>query len=293
MSPAPERRREPGTAGRQDGAPARADGAPARTDGLARPDGVVRADGVSRADGGPARDIGPTPWPPDVSHEPSMSIGAVLGVLKPEFPAVTISKLRFLEEQGLVSPRRTGSGYRKYSRADVERIRYALTAQRDAYLPLRVIREQLADLDAGHAVTPPSRARVVTRDGELVAPPSGARVSAAEISELTGATEAELDELALAGLITADSRGRFPGRAVQVVQAALALGRHGISARHLRTVRTSAERQADVIDQVVAPLRAQRSGAARERGAARAAELAELYTRLHAELLRGAVEQLG
>ncbi|MCK6209133.1 MerR family transcriptional regulator [Georgenia sp. EYE_87] len=222
-----------------------------------------------------------------------MSIGAVLAVLKPEFPAVTISKLRFLEEQGLVTPRRTGSGYRMYSRADAERIRFALTAQRDSYLPLRVIREQLADLDAGREVEQSAHARVVTRDGELVRPATGARVSAKEICELTGATEAELDEMAQAGLVLADTRGRFPGRSVQVVQAVLALGRHGISARHLRTVRTSAEREADVIDQVVAPTRAQRSGAARERSAAQAGELAELYVTLHAELLRSAVDRLG
>jgi DNA-binding transcriptional MerR regulator len=222
-----------------------------------------------------------------------MSIGAVLAVLRPEFPAVTISKLRFLEEQGLVTPRRTGSGYRMYSRADAERIRFALTAQRDSYLPLRVIREQLADLDAGRQVEHSAHARVVTRDGELVRPATGARVSAKEICELTGATEAELDQMAQAGLVLADTRGRFPGRSVQVVQAVLALGRHGISARHLRTVRTSAEREADVIDQVVAPTRAQRSGAARERSAAQAGELAELYATLHAELLRSAVDQLG
>ena len=139
-----------------------------------------------------------------------MSIGAVLALLKPEFPAVTISKLRFLEEQGLVKPRRTGSGYRMYSRADAERIRFALTAQRDSYLPLRVIREQLADLDAGREVEQPSLARVVTRDGELVRPAPGARVSAKELCELTGATEAELDEMAQAGLVLADTRGRSP-----------------------------------------------------------------------------------
>lgn len=233
-----------------------------------------------------------TSWPADVSHEPSMTIGSLLSVLKAEFPAVTISKLRFLEEQGLVSPRRTGSGYRKYSRADAERIRYALTAQRDQYLPLRVIREQLADLDAGRAVEQPSHARVVARDGDLVSPLAGARVAADELCELTGATRAELDEMAQAGLVLADTRGRFPGRSVQVVQAALALGRHGITARHLRTVRTAAEREADVIDQVVAPTRSQRNGAARERSAAQAAELAELYARLHTELLRSAVDQL-
>lgn len=231
-------------------------------------------------------------WPADVSHTPTMSIGAVLALLQPEFPAVTISKLRFLEQEGLVSPSRTGSGYRTYSRADAERIRYALTAQRDAYLPLRVIREQLADLDAGRAVEPPSRARVVTRDGELVRPATGTRVSVREICELTGAATADVDEMARAGLILADTRGRFPVRALQVVQAAVALGRHGISPRHLRTVRTAAEREADLIDQVVAPLRAQRTGAARERGSAQAAELAELYATLHAELLRGAVDEL-
>src|SRR5690606_6565442 len=99
--------------------------------------------------------------------------------------------------------------------------------------------------------------------------------------------------MASAGLIIADTRGRFPGRSVQVVQAALSLARHGISPRHLRSVRTAAEREADLIDQVVAPLRAQRSGAARERGAAQAAELAELYATLHAELVRAAVDQLG
>lgn len=254
--------------------------------------GPAAAAGPRREDhqGAPA---GEQTWPQGVSHEATMSIGAVLAVLQPEFPAVTVSKLRFLEEQGLVTPRRTGSGYRKYSRADVERLRYALTAQRDSYLPLRVIRDQLADLDAGRSVEHPSHARVVTRDGELVAPPAGARVSAAEICELTGASEAEVEEMASAGLIIADTRGRFPGRSVQVVQAALSLARHGISPRHLRSVRTAAEREADLIDQVVAPLRAQRSGAARERGAAQAAELAELYATLHAELVRAAVDQLG
>ncbi|MEE6272278.1 MerR family transcriptional regulator [Georgenia sp. MJ206] len=221
-----------------------------------------------------------------------MSIGAVLAVLQPEFPAVRISKLRFLEEQGLVTPSRTGSGYRMYSQADVERLRFALTAQRDSFLPLRVIREQLAELDAGRSVELAPGTRVVARDGELLDRRPSARVSAAELAELTGASLADVEELSAAGLLTPDSRGRYPGRAVQVTQLALSLSRHGISPRHLRTVRSGAQRQADTIDQVVAPERAQRSGAARERGAARAAELAELYAQLHAELLRAAVDEL-
>ncbi|MEE6281023.1 transcriptional regulator FtsR [Georgenia sunbinii] len=221
-----------------------------------------------------------------------MTIGAVLGVLQAEFPAVRISKLRFLEEQGLVTPSRSGSGYRMYSQADVERLRFALTAQRDSFLPLRVIRDQLADLDAGHPVETAPGTRVVTRDGELVAPRPSARVRAQEIADLTGASLSQVQDVADAGLIVADPRGRYPGRAVAVVQHALALARQGISPRNLRTVRSSAERQADTIDQVVAPMRAQRSGAGRERGAARAQELGELYSQLHAELLRQAVDDL-
>lgn len=233
------------------------------------------------------------PWPPGASTEPTMSIGAVLAVLQPEFPAVRISKLRFLEEQGLVSPRRSGSGYRMYSQADVERLRYALTAQRDSFLPLRVIRDQLEDLDAGRPVASAPGTRVVARDGELVRPRPSARVRAEEITDLTGVSLADIEEIAQAGLIVPDARGRYPGRAVDIVQHAAALARQGISPRHLRIVRTAAERHADTIEQVVAPVRAQRSGAARERAAAQAQELGELYGRLHQDLLRLAIDELG
>ncbi|HHW82394.1 MAG TPA: MerR family transcriptional regulator, partial [Actinomycetales bacterium] len=117
-----------------------------------------------------------------------MTIGSVLSILKAEFPAVTVSKLRFLEDQGLVTPSRTGSGYRKYSQADVERLRYTLTQQRDHFLPLRVIRENLEDLDAGRTVEVSRPARMVAIDGNLVAPARGARVTARELAELTGAS---------------------------------------------------------------------------------------------------------
>ncbi len=250
------------------------------------------ATGPEPADDG-AHPEEPRPWPPGASTEPTMSIGAVLSVLQPEFPAVRISKLRFLEEQGLVNPRRSGSGYRMYSQADVERLRYALTAQRDSFLPLRVIRDQLEDLDAGRPVAGAPGTRVVARDGELVRPRPSARVRAEEIADLTGVSLAEIDEIAEAGLIVADARGRYPGRAVDIVQHVSALAAQGISPRHLRTVRAAAERHAGTIDQVVAPVRAQRSGAGRERAAARAQELGELYGRLHAELLRAAIDELG
>lgn len=231
-------------------------------------------------------------WPFDVSQKGTMTIGAVLAVLQAEFPAVTVSKLRFLEDQGLVTPTRTGSGYRKFSQADVARLRYTLTQQRDHYLPLKVIRDNLADLDAGRQVEEPRTARVVAREGRLVGPISGSRVSARELSELTGVPAAEIEEMGRAGLLVPDSRGRFAAQAVAVVQALADLARRGIAPRNLRSMRTNADLVAGLVDQVVAPTRAQKTSLARERSAADAAELAESAARLYANLIRVATEDL-
>lgn len=221
-----------------------------------------------------------------------MTIGAVLAVLQAEFPAVTVSKLRFLEDQGLVRPTRTGSGYRKYSQADVARLRYTLTHQRDHYLPLRVIRDQLSDLDAGREVEDVRTARVVASDGRLVAPISGSRVSARELAELTGASAVDIEEMVRAGLLVGDTRGRFAPQSVAVVHALTELVREGIAPRNLRSMRANADHVADLIDQVVAPVRAQRTSLSRERSAAHAAELAETTARLYANLIRIATEEL-
>lgn len=232
------------------------------------------------------------PWPRGVSRRASMSIGAVVGKLKDEFPAVTVSKVRFLEDQGLVTPVRTGSGYRKYSAADLERLRYALTRQRDNYLPLRVIRDELEELDVGREIHVEPPARIVARDGETVLPAPHERVSVARVCELTGATEQQLDDLVSAGLVATDTRGRMTGRAVPIVAAAVSLGEYGLTPRHLRSVRMGAEREADTIEAVVAPLLARRSGAGRERGVAVAAELAKFYSDLHGHLLQQALDQM-
>jgi len=231
-------------------------------------------------------------WPLDSSQKGTMTIGAVLSILQAEFPAITISKLRFLEDQGLVTPTRTGSGYRKYSQADVARLRYMLTQQRDHYLPLRVIREHLDDLDAGRDVEEPRTARVVASNGRLLTPASGGRVTARELAELTGASAAEVEEMVHAGLLVPDSRGRFAARSVSAVQALSELARQGIAPRNLRSMRSNADHIADLIDQVVSPMRAQKTSVARERGAAQASELAESSARLYADLIRIAVENL-
>lgn len=229
-------------------------------------------------------------WPHDVSHAASMTIGSVIAVLKTEFPAISVSKVRFLEDQGLVTPQRTGSGYRKFSQADVARLRYALVQQRDHYLPLKVIKEQLDALDAGDEVAEHRPARVVARDGALVASAGGARISARELAELTGSAVAEIEALVSSGVLVPDRYGRLSPHCVGIVHAMAALGDHGINARHVRSMRTSAERVADLIDQIAAPMRSHSSTVARERAAAQTAELSESAAALYAHLVRAAID---
>lgn len=228
-------------------------------------------------------------WPQSVSHEPSLAIGAVVKVLAREFPATTVSKVRFLEDKGLVKPHRTASGYRKYSLADVERIRYILAQQRDSYAPLRVIHENLIALDAGHGAETPRRARVVASGGKTVTPQGRSTVSARELCDLTGVARETLEEYARLGLITPDLGGHFPARTVQVVNLIGSLVNAGIPARNLRSVRNGAERSADMIEQVtVGSTRRDRPGD-RERAKADAREMAAAFSELHQEYLRTAL----
>lgn len=231
-------------------------------------------------------------WPPGVSRVPSMSIGAVLGLLKQEFPAVSISKVRFLEDQGLVCPQRTPSGYRRFSQADVERLRFALAAQRDSFMPLRVIKDRLDELDAGIAQSPPA-ARVVAEDGESVAARTPARLRTSELAELTGTSTEVVAALTAAGLIAQDAGGRYEAGAVRIVGLASALGEHGIDPRHLRTLRSAADRQVDLVAQVTAPVRAHGSPGARERARSMAQEVSQLCGELHTALVDAGVERLG
>lgn len=230
------------------------------------------------------------PWPRDVSRQATMTIGSVIAVLKPEFPAITISKIRFLEDQGLVTPQRTGSGYRKFSQADVSRLRYALSQQRDHYLPLKVIKEQLDALDSGEEPAEHRTARVITRDGALVVPAGGARLNVRELSELTGTPSATIEELVASGVLVPDRYGRLSTHSIGIVTAVATLGEHGIDARHVRSMRQSADRVADLIGQVAAPMRSQTSTVARERAAAQTAELAESASALYGHFVRAAID---
>lgn len=225
------------------------------------------------------------PWPQGISRRATMRISDVLASLAPEFPAVSHSKLRFLEEQGLVEPVRTASGYRQYSLADVERIRFVLVEQRDRYLPLKVIKDKLLALDRGDA---PATGRPAPRP---VAPPSDALDEDA-LAAAAGREVSFVRGLVDSGVIRARSNGRFDPWTRQVVVLAAGLAEHGVEARHLRALRTAAERQADLVSQVVAPLLGQTSPSARARAGTLAAEVGEDLAQLQVALIRQAVAEL-
>lgn len=225
----------------------------------------------------------------------ALSIGEVLAELRAEFPETTISKLRFLETEGLVEPERTAAGYRKYSRPDVARLRYVLTAQRDHYLPLRVIREHLAAIDAGAL---PSVVKVpqVADDGAPATgqpAPASARLSHAELLSKASIEPTQLAELEQFGLITADADGSYPADAVIVAAAAAAMGQYGVQPRHLRAYRAAADREVGLFQQVLAPIAGQRGTDAAGRAAAAADELARLSVQLHAALVRTGLRAVG
>jgi DNA-binding transcriptional MerR regulator len=207
----------------------------------------------------------------------SVSIGQVLDALSPEFPDVSPSKIRFLEAEGLIQPLRSSSGYRRFSVADIERLRFILTAQRDEYLPLRVIKERLDVLDgtpldgAGAAAVP---AVVMTRSELLAA---------------AGAAEDLLAELEDYGLIR---RARSYGtQALSVLRSAVKLGEHGIQPRHLRVVKAAVERESALIEQAVAPLARQKGS--REPALRAAQDIAVHIASLHATLIEDGLSEAG
>lgn len=230
-----------------------------------------------------------------------LSIGEVLGQLRADFPDVTISKIRFLESIGLVEPERTSSNYRKFSTADVERLRYILAAQRDRYLPLKRIREELDDLDAGRSTAG------VPRLTEPRAVPSGDHLPTAESFtrdtsrlRLTRADlleRADVDEDALTAMeeyglvMPRPGTTHYDATALAVATAAGALADFGLEARHLRGFKTAADREVGLVQQLVTPLRSQRGADARGRADEVVRELAAGCLRLHAALVRAGLHR--
>jgi len=227
-----------------------------------------------------------------------MTIGAVLATLQQDFPDVTISKIRFLEAEGLVTPSRTASGYRTYSDADVERLHYVLTAQRDHFWPLKVIRDALDALDRG--LTPPRaeqggmpRPAVPTPVPDPDVPTAAAltaasalRLTRAELEQASGLAGEVLAELETFGLLHADGTGHYDEAALTVASTAAALAAYGVEPRHLRPFRTAADREVGLVQQVVTPHRAGRSGSGRDRGPDPTGEVLRLCIALHTALVK-------
>jgi DNA-binding transcriptional MerR regulator len=191
-----------------------------------------------------------------------LSIGEVLTKLRGDFADITISKIRFLESEGLIEPQRTPSGYRKFTNVDLERLRYVLLAQRDQYLPLRVIKENLDALDRGLEPTPQGVAvprvniGIATIDGEIAPSTFGEqsemRLSREELISASGITDAQLVELESFGLVIL--RGRhYDSDALSITKAVAEMAAFGIEARHLRSFKTAADREIGLIEQVITP----------------------------------------
>jgi DNA-binding transcriptional MerR regulator len=226
-----------------------------------------------------------------------MNIGEVLAQLKEEFPDLLVSKVRYYEAEGLVEPERTSSGYRKYTQGDVDRLRYALTLQRDHYLPLRVIKEHLEAIDRGleppDLPAGPQVPRVaLARDGypspdAFQRDASSLRLSRAELVRAAQIDEELLAQLEEFGLVVARSGSApYDGDALLVATTAGELAAFGLHPRHLRPFRNAADREVGLVEQVVAPIRASREPGAAGRAEDVREQIAALSVRLHAALVK-------
>lgn len=253
-----------------------------------------------------------------------LSIGEVLALLRPEFADLTISKIRFLESQGLLDPERTPSGYRKFYEPDVERLRWILRQQREQYLPLKVIKGRLGVDDeetagAGEGDDPARVAASVAQGSAGPAAPqmmparppapvpspvadavnplqvvhTGVSMTLEELSTACGLSAVELGELERYGLLAGRPVGGtvyFDEEALIVANLAAGFMRFGVEARHLRMYKTAAEREAGFFEQLVMPLLKQRNPRARRQAVDTLVELGKLGQGLRAAMLRQALK---
>ncbi|MCU1487593.1 MAG: putative MerR family transcriptional regulator [Actinomycetia bacterium] len=247
-----------------------------------------------------------------VTERAFLSIGEVLELLKEEFQDITISKIRFLESQGLLDPERTPSGYRKFYEPDVARLRWILEQQRDHFLPLKVIKDRLlagpdaAPLDADPVepaepkappaleqdpIVPPRRH---TADSPLVAGLSAVSLTISELAHATGLDVADIQELERYGLLAGRpvaGQVYYDEEALVVARLAAGFARHGVEARHLRMYKTAAEREAGFYEQVVLPLVKQRNPTARRQAVETLEDLSQLGEGMRAAFLRAALRE--
>jgi DNA-binding transcriptional MerR regulator len=234
-----------------------------------------------------------------------LSIGEVLSLLKEEFPDVTISKIRFLESQGLLDPERTPSGYRKFYETDVERLRWILRQQREHFLPLKVIKGRLrgggeglvadeADALAAAEVAAAAAAAIVPPAEEpvLVIRDSGSSMTLGELAAASGLEDDDLRDLERFGLLSGRKVGSstyYDEQALEVARLAAGFMKYGVEARHLRMYKTAGEREAGFFEQVVMPMLKQRNPQARQLATDTLTELSRLGNGMRQAMLRQAL----
>jgi DNA-binding transcriptional MerR regulator len=232
-----------------------------------------------------------------------MNIGEVLDLLHEDFPSVSIPKIRFLEEKGIVTPERTSSGYRKFSHADVERLRYALVLQRDHHQPLARIVEILDAIDRGLAPPPLVALTPTVPDVALSGDglPSAAsfrrredlRLSRRELLKISEISEELLEELEQYALVTPrKGTGHYDSDALVICATARELGEFGLEPRHLRAFKSAADREVGLVEQVLAPHRRADDPAASARREDTVSQLAALSVRMHATLVKAGLRRL-
>ncbi|MEE8486466.1 MAG: MerR family transcriptional regulator [Acidimicrobiia bacterium] len=227
------------------------------------------------------------------SPQRTHTIGEVINLLRPEFPDISVSKVRFLESRGLVQPRRSGSGYRVFTDVDVQRIQYVLTEQRDHYLPLKVIKSKLSAWDRGKESPiapdsgPPPEAYFAS---------SGVSLSAREIMRSSGLNREQLDALEKEGLLAPvelpDGTPVYSDGDLQIARASHRLFSRGLESRHLRGIRLAADRQTDLLGQLVAPLLRHRNPDNQRRSSEILADTAEASAVIQETLVRGRLRRL-
>jgi DNA-binding transcriptional MerR regulator len=219
-----------------------------------------------------------------------VTIGAVCKALVQEFPDISISKIRYLEDQKLLSPRRTQGGYRLYTQNDIQRLRTILRLQRDEFLPLRVIRQELASGRSDREVAAPADGRPAMRRTAVTARDPGAVYSLEDVVEDTGADPKLVRELVEFGVIKGEVRAGvryFEETEREIVRAVSELARYGVGGRNLRVFRSSADREAQLLQSILAPALRSRNPDRRKEAIEALENLASVTTHLkHLLLIR-------
>ncbi len=227
------------------------------------------------------------------ANHATFSIGEVIALLTDEFPDLTVSKVRFLEGQGLITPRRSPAGYRLFNDEDVRRVQYILREQRDHFLPLKVIKSKLAAWERGEEPT---------AEPESGPPPetyfagTGVTMSEEELARAAGLTRRQVEELVSEGVLQptkqADRSVVYTDSDLTVARAAHRLLSHGLESRHLRTMRLAAEREVDLLRQLVTPLLRHRNPDNRRKAAEILADCGQAVGELQGELARTRLRNL-